>query len=162
MKEREVLNYLGTLETSLKKKNRILTELIDLTESQEGILKEEEFDSDAFLGIVDKKTTLIDEVNKIDDGFDAVFKQIRDRVMSRPVLYKEEIINLQILIGELTEKGVELEVGERRNGLKLEQKLARDKAKIKQFKMSNEAVVKYYKNMNTGTENTTYFLDSKK
>lgn len=162
MIEKEIKNYLETLEASLKKKEKLLVSLITLTKEQEEILKKEEFDADAFDVILEKKMSMIEEINFLDDGFESIFAMIKDRVMESPKQYEDFLRAIQELIKTLTEKGVEIEALERRNQLKLEYAISRDRSKIKQFNVSNGAVAKYYSNMMKGTEGSNVFLDKKK
>lgn len=162
MIEKDIKNYLETLGASLRKKEKLLVSLIAFTKEQEEILKHEEFDTDAFEAILEKKSSIIEEINFLDDGFESIFAAVKDKVIESPKKYEEILLPMQEMIKRLTERGVELEASERRNQLKLDYVLARDKSKIKQFNVNNGAVAKYYSNMMKGSEGSNLFLDKKK
>lgn len=160
--EKEVIHYLETLEASLRKKEGLLVSLIGLTKEQEEVLKQEEFDVDRFDRLMEKKASLIEEINLLDEGFESVFSSVKESVMKNPGNYREIIEGMQKKIKSLTDKGVELEAIERRNQLKLEYAISRDRTKIKQFHVNNGAAAKYYSNMMKGGESANLFLDKKK
>lgn len=162
MIENEIINYLETLEASLRKKERLLVSLIELSKKQEEILKQDEFDVDGFDEIIEKKSDYIEEINFLDEGFEAVFTTIREIVVKKPKDYEKRLKPIQSMITILIEKGVELEVLERRNRLKMEYVIGRNKTKIKQFNVSSGAVAKYYSSMMQGDEGSNIFLDKKK
>lgn len=160
--DRDLINYLDTLGASLKKKEKLLISLIALTKKQEEILKQETFDTEKFDAIIEEKSSFIDEINLLDEGFDSIFSLIKEKIIPQAGAFKEYIIPMQEMIRRLTDKGVELETLERRNQLKLEYAIAKDKTKIKQFNISNGAAARYYSSMMNGPESSNVFVDKKK
>lgn len=160
--QNEILNYLETLEASLKKKERLLVSLIDLTKKQEVILKQEAFDVEGFDEIMEEKAKLIEEINFLDEGFESIFAIVREAVVANPKMYEHILKPMQNSIRALVDKGVELETLERRNQLKVEYVIGRDKTKIKQFNVSSGAAAKYYSSMMKAEEGSNIFLDKKK
>lgn len=59
----------------LKRKEKILQRILKQTKEQEVILKQEDVDYERFQSILDEKGKQIDELNEIDEGFDALFKK---------------------------------------------------------------------------------------
>lgn len=160
--ENDIRSYLESLEASLIKKEKLLVSLIVLTKEQENLLKQEEFDPDAFDEILEEKGERIEEINLLDEGFESIFSIVKAQIMEEPNRYKEIFLKMQNLIKSLTAKGVELETTERRNQLKLETIISRDKTKIKTFHVNNEAAAKYYSSMMKAGENPNFFMDKKK
>lgn len=160
--KKEVTHYLETLEASLRKKEGLLVSLIRLTKEQEEALKQEEFDVDLFDRLMEKKASLLEAINLLDDGFESIFSLVKENVLENPKEYKDIVQEMQKRIKSLTDKGVELEVIERRNQLKLEYAISKDRTKIKQFHVNNGAAAKYYSNMMKGGERANLFLDKKK
>ena len=58
---------------SLEKKSKLLDQMIQQNSMQEGILKQEEFDMDAFDAAINKQSSYVEELDKLDQGFEAVY-----------------------------------------------------------------------------------------
>lgn len=162
MMNKEIVNYLGLMKDSLVKKNKLLSEIIALTKEQGVLLGETEFDDEVFDKLIAKKSILISEINKLDEGFDLTYKRIADKVKENPAFYKEPIEELQNLIRTLVDKGVEVETAERRNQVKFDSQVSKSREKIRSYNLSSSAVTKYYSNMSGNTGESPYFLDQKK
>ena len=59
---------------ALKRKKQILQVLLERTKHQETLLKDEEMDPEEFNATIEEKGTQIEELNKIDEGFDGITK----------------------------------------------------------------------------------------
>ena len=162
MMNKEIINYLGLMKDSLVKKNKLLSQIIALTKEQGVLLGETEFDDEVFDKLIAKKSILISEINKLDEGFDLTYKRIADKVKENPAFYKEPIEELQNLIRTLVDKGVEVETAERRNQVKFDSQVSKSREKIRSYNLSSSAVTKYYSNMSGNTGESPYFLDQKK
>lgn len=162
MMDREITNYLELMKDSLIKKDKVLSAVIELTKGQETLLGEAEFDAEAFDELINKKTLLIEEINKLDEGFELTYKRIADKVKENPAVYREGIEKLQELIRLLVDKGVEIETAERRNQVKFDMKVSKSRDKIRNYNLNSSAVTKYYSNMSGNTTENTYFMDQKK
>ena len=158
----EINNYLELMKDSLIKKDRILSELLELTRGQESLLNVEEFDDEAFDILITEKSGLIETINKLDEGFDLTYKRISDRVKENPSAYREKIEKLQELIRLLVDKGVEIETAERRNQTKFDLKVSKSRDRIRNYNLNSSAVTKYYNNMSGNTAESNYFVDHKK
>ena len=73
MMNKEIVNYLELMKDSLVKKDKLLSEIITLTKEQGVLLGETEFDDEVFDKLIAKKSILISEINKLDDGFDLTY-----------------------------------------------------------------------------------------
>lgn len=162
MMNKEILNYLELMKDSLVKKEKVLFSIVQLTKKQETLLGEEEFNNEAFDELINQKSLLIDEINKLDEGFDLIYKRIAEQVKENPAIYRESIEKLQELIRLLVDKGIEIETAERRNQVKFDMKVSKSREKIKSYNLNSSAVTKYYSNMSGNTTENTYFLDQKK
>lgn len=162
MMNKEILNYLELMKDSLVKKEKVLFSIAQLTKKQETLLCEEEFNNEAFDELIGQKSLLIDEINKLDEGFDLIYKRIAEEVKENPAIYRESIEKLQEFIRLLVDKGIEIETAERRNQVKFDMKVSKSREKIKSYNLNSSAVTKYYSNMSGNTTENTYFLDQKK
>lgn len=154
--------YINIMNESLERKLGYLEELLGLTEKQAEIAGKEKFDEDSFDYIMEKKDTLINNINEIDKGFTAVYDRVRSDVLADQDLYKVELLAIQNLIRKCVDKGMQIEVMEERNRATLEQAFSIGFKGVRQAKQSKQAVNKYYKSMANGMINDSMLYDRKK
>ena len=99
----EAVNYLQVLSESLDKKIDILKQLEALTAAQKEIIDKGEFDEEAFNDNVDSKAVLIDELEKLDTGFQILYDNIKNQIEGNKDRYKQEIAALQVKIKTITD-----------------------------------------------------------
>ena len=162
MMNTEIFNYLELMKDSLVKKEKILSDVLELTREQEKLLNLEDFDDEAFDAIITEKSILIEEINKLDEGFELIYKRIGDKIKEEPSYYRESIEKLQGFIRTLVDKGVEVETLERRNQIKFDMNISKSKDRIRNYNLNSNAVTKYYSNMSGNIGEGTYFVDKKK
>lgn len=154
--------YLQILIESLEKKNEILDQVIRLDEEQAELSAHQPMDMEAYDQTMESKGKLIEEINKLDDGFSSTFELIADEVKSNPAPYREQVLKLQQLIREAVDKGVRVEAQEKRNRAALENVFRMKRQEIKQLKVSTSAAAKYYKSMSRINEVDPQLMDRKK
>ena len=108
----EAVNYLQVLSESLDKKIDILKQLEALTAAQKEIIDKGEFDEEAFNDNVDSKAALIDELEKLDTGFQILYDNIKNQIEGNKDRYKQEIAALQVKIKTITDLSLALQVAE--------------------------------------------------
>ncbi len=141
-------NYLNVLRDSLIKKENILTELISKSEKQAVIVKAETVEWDKFTQIVDEKGVLIDEIMKLDDGFEALYERIKEGLEENKDKYKDIITEIKTLVKSVTEKSADLQAIEYRNKTIIETAFSNARKEIKQSKLGQKAAADYYNKMN--------------
>ena len=72
-REFDVTNELQLLIESLEKKKTILNEILTKSKRQGEVASAEVFDAEQFDLLVDEKSELLIQMDKIDQGFDAVY-----------------------------------------------------------------------------------------
>lgn len=154
--------YIQMLAESMVKKSEILSELIDKTNIQKEVVSAPEVDWDDFDKIVEDKGNLIDELSKMDDGFEVLYERVKEELSVNKVAYKTEIAAMQTLIKEVTEKSTELQAMEHRNKALIEQRFAESKKAIKQSKMGSKAAMEYYQRMNNLKNIDPHMMDKKR
>ncbi|MGN0152159.1 MAG: hypothetical protein ACI39Q_06770 [Wujia sp.] len=154
--------YVDIMQESLVRKKNYLTEILELTREQERLAKEKKFDEEAFGAAIDRKEVLIDNINEIDKGFTSVYDRVRTEVLADKAQYHNELVNMQTLIRECVDLGMQIEVLEERNRATLEQAFAVGFKGIKQVKQSKHVANKYYKSMSNGMVNDSVLYDRKK
>ena len=141
-------NYLIVLKDSLIKKDNFLTDLISKSEKQAEIVKADQVDWDEFTRIVDEKGELIDEIMKLDDGFETLYARIKESLEENKEKYKDTIIEIKSLVKSVTEKSANLEALEYRNKTAIEAAFANTRKEIRQSKLGQKAAADYYNKMN--------------
>ncbi len=154
--------YIMLLSDASRKKIGVLRALLDLTEQQDIIISDEDFNEDLFLETINQKEEQIKMLTEIDDGFDKLYKSVREELITDKAKYAVPIISLKDQISEITDLSVELQVLERRNKAKLEVIFARKRNDIKMSRLNNQSVVNYYKSMSVRQDDQSYFYDKKK
>ncbi|MBQ7833099.1 MAG: flagellar protein FliT [Lachnospiraceae bacterium] len=140
--------YIQMMLESLQKKEQILKELIKKSNDQKDVLSAETVDWDAFDNITVDKGELIDELLKLDEGFESLFERVKGPLTEHKDMYKTEIGFMQATIRSLTEKSTELEALEQRNKTMVETRVAESRQSIKQSKLGSQAAIEYYQRMN--------------
>ena len=153
--------YVHILINTLTKKNNLLDKLIQITLLQVEYIAAIPFDMDNFDQTLVEKELIIEQLNQLDDGFEKVFDHVKEEISTNKILHKEEILQLQELIKQATEKSVKLQTTEVHNKSKLETYFANKKKEIKNFKVSSQIASSYYKNMANQHKGQSYFLDKK-
>lgn len=154
--------YVDSLENSLKVKCDILDRLTALTNEQRDIASKDNVDWDEFDARVESKSSLIEELNKLDEGFEVVFSKVKTEINANKDAYKESIIRIQKLIKLVTEKSTGLMALETRTKALVEQSFAKEKKKLSGSKKNNKVAVGYYNNMNKINYIDPQLMDQKK
>lgn len=154
-------NYLQVLEQSLHKKADVLSLIQEINQKQEQILKEEGSTED-FDVTIDEKGKLIEELTKLDEGFETLYEHIKEQLSVNKEKYKNQIDKLQQLIIKVTEKSVAIQAQESRN-----KKLAKDyftigRKSLQRNRATSKAALDYYKNMSNSQVSQPQFMDKKK
>lgn len=161
-KERQNSVYVSMMADTLRRKETILTALYSMTQEQERMLKEDELDIEQFHQLLDEKGAKIDELNELDEGFDALFKMVEKEIVANRENYKEEIQMMQRQIREVSELGVRIQALEHQNSSRLQAYLAKQRKTIRDFHVNNKTAANYYKNMaNSHRPEQSYFFNEK-
>lgn len=161
--ENENRVYVDMMVDSLERKKRVLSLLLEQTREQESMLRDEEMDPDRFREIMDEKDGQIDELNKLDEGFDRLFKSVEREIQSNRSLYKAQIQKMQKLIGEVSEMGIQIQALEHQNSGHFKVYLANQRKGIREFHLNNKTANSYYQNMaNVHKPGESYFFNQKK
>lgn len=154
--------YVQLLINSLEKKSTLLSTVIQITSAQESILSAPSMDMDAFEQTIEEKEGLIQQIQELDDGFEAVYARVQGEFQTNKKLYVLEICKLQALITKITDQSVKLQALEARNKNRFDIQTQNKRKEIQQLKVSNETASNYYKNMSNQHQGQSYFLDKKK
>lgn len=155
--------YVDMMVDALRHKRSILKHLLQLTEKQESFLRQDEMDQNAFNLLVEEKGIQIDELNDIDEGFDALFQRVKNEIIANREYYREQIEEMQALIAEVSDLGVSIQALEHQNSERFKAYLARERQAIRDFHVNHKTASSYYQNMsNTHRSNQSYFFNETK
>ncbi|MBR6637782.1 MAG: hypothetical protein IKK96_02850 [Lachnospiraceae bacterium] len=157
----ELKQYLSVLAEGLQKKNRILNKILQLNAEQANVIKKESLMQE-FDALVEEKGKWIDELNRVDQGFQSVYNRIRRELSEQKDMYKAEIATLQKLIQEMTDLSVKIETTEQKNKLAVEQYFRNQRQAIGNNKKSLKAANDYYKSMSRVNYVDPQLMDQKK
>ena len=147
---------------SLEKKTQLLDKMIEQNSVQEEILKQEELDMDVFDEAINKQGTYLEELDRLDQGFEAVYDRVRDELLQAKSRYRAEIARMKELIQQITDKIVTINAGNMRNKTLAENQFKKKRISIGAGSSKNKAARNYYNNMNNLNFVSPQFYDSKK
>ena len=137
-------NYLQIMTESLEKKLEVLDKIYEVNKRQLAASAKRPFDMEAYDAIVDEKWELMDELNRLDDGFTSTYELVREEVQNSPDKYREKILHMQELVREAVDKGVSIEAQEQRNKASMETALTSKRQEIRERKVTASVATKYY------------------
>lgn len=147
---------------SLEKKNQILDQLISHIGLQEEFLKKEEFNMERMDQMLDEQSRLVEELERLDRGFEAVYDRLREEIIGNKARYSVQIKQMQEYIQQITAKIATINAGNMRNKMLMENQFKRQKQAIGQSVSINKAAKNYYNSMNNLNHVSPQFYDSKK
>lgn len=155
-------SYIDILLRDLKKKNQVLDAIIFANQEQKELLEDPNLDPDDFDAIVEKKAKLIDELDKLDEGFEQVYQRIKEELQENKAKYAMQIKELQGYIRQLTDKSATIQAQEQRNKEAMQKKFSEVKKQVREVRASQKVVNQYYRNMMKTGYVDPQFLDNKK
>jgi hypothetical protein len=155
-------NYVQILIDSLIRKEVLLKKVVDYNEEQQRIITASEFDEAAFQSNLDAKGETVDEILKLDDGFQTVFDRVKEAMQSDKSRYAASIATLQQLIKSVTDLGVRIQAQELRNKELVEKRFTQLRRELSTARTTTSKANEYYKSMNRLNDYESHFLDQKK
>ena len=147
---------------SLEKKNKLLDQMILQNGIQEEILKQEEFDMDAFDAAIDQQSAYVEQLDKLDQGFESVYDRVREELIENKERYRNEITGMKEQIQQITDKIVTLNAGNMRNKMLAENQFKKKRQEIGNGASKNRVARNYYNSMNNLNYVSPQFYDNKK
>ncbi len=155
--------YVKMLEDSLLKKVELLKQLQGLNQEQRQILEDYETTPEELDDNIDKKSQVIDRLDKMDEGFQNIYGKIKDDLVTNKESYIDEIRHMQELITQITDLSADVQAKELQNKDIATARFTHIRSQIRETKHGKKAVASYYASMmnNTGYEGSQ-FWDQKK
>ena len=96
---------------------------------------------------VEEKQRLIDEVVRLDEGFEILYEKLAKELEGNRQRYAAQIKEMQAKVAKVTELSVSVQAQEARNKKLVENYFARERAGIGQRRKSAKSAFDYYKSM---------------
>ena len=153
---------LDMLEESLVKKIEVMKKIEEENEKQKKLLSNpDNVDETAFDKILDDKGELIDQLLKLDDGFQTLFDKVKEEVGQNKDQYKQQIKRMQEYIRDITAMSASIEAAEHRNKRLAEEYFSAARQKMNYSRQTSAAAFNYYRTMNNFKDIPPQFLDNK-
>ncbi len=155
-------NYITILIDSLNKKIKLLEYILVENKKQQLSVSSEKMDEELFEETMAKKEDYINQINEIDQGFEAVYHHVQEELSENAGQYKDEISELKELISVITQKSMEVQLSEKRNEQLITKKFSDIRKDIHKSKNVSKVATDYYKAMSKTGVVEPQFLDQKK
>ena len=153
---------LDMLEESLVKKIEVMNKIQEENERQKELLKNpDQVDEVEFDEILDSKGELINQLLKLDDGFQSLFDRVKKDVEENKDMYKVQIGRMQGYIKDITGLSASIEVAEKRNKKLAEEYFSTARQKMNYSRQTSAAAYNYYRTMNNFKDIPPQYLDNK-
>ena len=157
-----ITSYLNILQDSLIKKIELLEQIEKKSLEQSEMIKGTNVDLELVDVNMDEKAKLIEEIFKLDNGFESIYEKVREQLLVNKEQYKVQIHNLQGLISKVTEKSTAIQAIEARNKAQMDIVFATQKKEVKIRRNAMSVARDYYQNMNKVKHVSPQFMDHKK
>lgn len=154
--------YIEIMIQSLKKKIKVLDQIIELDELQKEQLENPTASADDFDQTVEDKATLIQQLDQLDSGFDKLYSRVREELQGNKEAFTDQIAEMQDLIRAITDRSVKIQSQEARNKNLMTQKFAKVKKQVKEVRTNTKVANQYYRNMTRVNYIDPQFMDNKK
>ena len=163
MDNKSAAEQVGILEESLIKKIDLLRQIRALNEEQKVILEDKESMPDELDANMDKKSDIIDQLDKMDEGFQNLFDKVKPEIENNREVHTDQIKRMQDSIRTITDLSSNIQAEEARNKELAKHRFSYVRSQIKDTRANQKAVATYYNSMmnNTGYEGSQ-FWDKKK
>ncbi len=153
--------YINILTESLERKLKVLKDIEELDLKETELLGKDIPDLTAFDLNMEKKRELIEELDRLDDGFEETYALVREELEKNKESHKEEIKRLQTLIGQITEKTMRIGAMENRNRDTVKKKFSGRRKEIGGKRTALKAANAYSDNMRRINKIDAFFVDKK-
>lgn len=153
--------YIDIILDGLSKKDRVMDDIIALNARQREVLTSEEYDMDSLDEILEEKSALIEQLNRLDEGFTSVYDRVREELPNHKSEYAEQITQMKLLITSISEKNVAIQSEEVRNNELAKKFFGNARRVAGNARRSNTMANSYYKSMKQ-IDSAPQFFDRQK
>lgn len=155
-------DYINIMVESLEKKRDVLARIIEMNRQQKLLLSDPNLLPEDFEKNMDNKSSLVDQLNLLDSGFEKLFERVREALGGNKEKYADEIAKMQALIKEITVQTNTIQTQEIRNREDASRKFAEVREQVKGVRNSQKVVQQYYQNMMGQKGFSSQVIDNKK
>ncbi|HIW81816.1 MAG TPA: flagellar protein FliT [Candidatus Acetatifactor stercoripullorum] len=152
---------LDILSETLDKKLLVLNKIQEYNKIQEQSFQNGQVRLQDFDEAVEQKGRLIEEINRLDEGFELLYERLAQELRENRQRYALQIKALQQKVARVTELSVAVQAQEQRNKKLVEDFFAGQKEQIGKNRKTSKAAYGYYKNMSGGNYVQPQFFDDK-
>lgn len=153
---------LDILSETLDKKLLVLKRIQEYNKVQEQSFQNGQAKLQDFDEAVEEKGRLIEELNRLDEGFELLYERLSQELKDNRQKYARQIKALQQKVAQVTELSVVIQSQEQRNKKLVEDFFAGQKAQIGKNRKTSKAAYGYYKSMSGAGFAQPRFFDDKK
>ncbi len=153
--------YLTILIDSQKKKLEMLDRITEICDRHDECLREEVPDMDEYNELMKQKGSLIEEMNRLDDGFVALYDRIAPALRENPGLYEVRLRELKSLIRQVSNKTALIQAHELRIQTRVDRLASLGTARSKAKPARADAAMRYQRTMNKTGQAQSIFVDTK-
>ena len=161
-KQRSMDSLLQILQDSLSQKLDILTAVEKKNIEQTNLLTDPDVSMEVLDRNMDEKAELIEQISKLDSGFETLYDNIRKELLENKDSYKEQIWVIQQLVSEIMDKSVSIEAIESRNKAAVEMLFQNRKKSLQHRKTASSVARHYQKTAKSMNVVNSQFFDNKK
>lgn len=154
--------YLAIMLQSLRKKEKVLDEIIRLNDLQKKQLTDQATPVDDFDKTVEDKSACIEQLDQLDSGFEKLYAQVQEELQVNKEQYADTIRELQKRIRSVTDKSIMIQAQEARNKDLMMQKFTTVRKHAKDVRANSKAITGYYKTMTHSGYMDSRYMDGKK
>lgn len=158
----EISQYMAIMTDGLNKKSVLLDAISETNDKLEQVIGQTEMDMEQFKACLDAKDEYTKEIQRLDEGFQSLFDKIADEVRNNKEKYRQQILDMQRLIREITDKAVRLQETEGKQRMAIETQFSKMRKKLRVARKGVNVAQNYYKNMSNLNIVDAQFLDQKK
>lgn len=152
---------LSILSESLDKKLEVLQRIQDYNKRQEECFTAGNADMSGFDAAIEEKGRLIEEVKRLDAGFETLYAELAEELKAGRERYAGEVRLLQEKVAAVTDMSVTVQAQEARNKKLIEQYFAGQRREIRNNRVASKAAFDYYRSMSNTNHVPPQFMDSK-
>lgn len=155
--------YISVLAESLEKKLQVLGEIYQLCQKQAEVMANSPVDFEEFDRCMDEKDNCIQELDKLDEGFDMLYNKVGQELKTNKSMYARQIQCMQQTISDIMDKSTAIQALEERNKRAVEAAFAKERMEIGRGKRSLNVAMNYYRNMRGSADAVEpQYMDKKK
>lgn len=161
-KQMSMNSLLQILQDSLRQKVEILADIEVKSREQAELLTNPDVSLEVLDQNMDEKAVLIEEISKLDAGFEVLYESIREELISNKDAYKEQIRVIQSYVAEIMDRSASIEAIEARNKAAIEMIFQNRRKTLQHKKAASSVARQYQKTAKSLNVVNPHFVDSKK